>query len=86
MTKNSKPDFLTDPARASNRAANRIAALGEDLGQLDTLPDGEMVWREDRDLVVLTLDGWLVWVYRGKAAAYGCRLRATPELVAQLRG
>lgn len=86
MTKTSKSAFLTDPGRASYRAANRIAALGEDLGHLDALPECEVIWREDRDLVVLTLDGRLMWLYRGKAAAYERRLRATPELLAQFRG
>ena len=76
------PDFLTAPSGA----AQRIAAFGEDMGQLARLPEGEIIWREEDDTVTLTQDGWLVWVNGGKAASYGRRQRATPDLVAELRG
>lgn len=74
-----------DPIPAAFRAAHIIAARGEDVGDLDGLPRGEVVWREDGDTVTLTLDGWLVWV-SGGAATFGRRVRATPALLAELSG
>ncbi len=71
---------------AAFRAAQRVAALGEDLGALAVIPDGETVWREGRDTVRHTPDGWLLYLNGGKAAVYGRRVRATPELLAMLRG
>lgn len=79
-------DFLTDPARAPFRAAQRVAALGEDLGRLDAMPEGEVIWREHGDEVVLTPDGWLVYLSVGQRSIYGRRLRATSDLVAAIRG
>lgn len=81
-----RPDYLTDPARAPFRAAQRVAALGEDMGRLEARPEGEVIWREAGDEVRLTLDGWLVYLNGGKAGTYGRRLRATAELVRVIRG
>lgn len=53
--------------------------------QLEEPPEGEVLWREDRDTVRLTSDGWLVYLSGGKAGLYASRLRATPELVATMR-
>jgi hypothetical protein len=74
------------PGAAIGAGANRVAALGEDLGQIDRAPEGEVIWSEDGYTVTLTPDGWLVWVNRGKAALYGRRVRATAEWVGELRG
>ena len=73
------------PVPAAFRAAHIIAAVGDDVGELDGLPEGEVVWQEDGDTVTLTPDGWLVWV-SGGAATFGRRVRATPALLAELRG
>ncbi len=74
-----------DPVPAAFRAAHVIAANGDDVGELDGLPEGEIVWQEDGDTVTLTPDGWLVWV-SGGAATFGRQVWATPALLAELRG
>ncbi len=81
-----RPDVLTDHARAPFRAAQRVAALGEGWDRLDAPPEGEVIWRDDGDTVRLTPDGWLVYLNGGKGVLYAKRLRATPELVAAMRG
>ncbi len=81
-----KPDVLSDPARASKRAAQRVAALGEGWARRVSPPEGEVIWRESGDQVRLTPDGWLVNLNGGKAGLYASRLRATDELVAELQG
>ena len=81
-----KPDFLTDPARAPWRAAQRVAALGDGWTQLEASPEGEVIWREDGDTVRLTPDGWLVYLNAGEGGFYAKRLRATTELIAAMRG
>ena len=84
-----KSDYLTDPARAPWRAGQRVAALEDGWTQIDAPPEGEALWREDGkggDSVRLTPDGWLVYVGHGQGGFYTARLRATPELVAAMRG
>jgi len=81
-----KLDHLTDLARAPFRAAQRVAALSEGWEQIDAAPEGAVIWREDRDTVCLTPDRWLVYLSGGKAGLYAMRVRATPELVAAMRG
>ena len=63
-----------------------MAALGEGWVRVEAPPEGELIWREDGDQVRLTPDGWLVYLNGGKVGLYGSRLRATPELVAAMRG
>ena len=74
-----------DPIPAAYRAAHIIATHGEDVGEFEGPPEGEVVWQEDGDTVTFTPDGWLVWV-SGGAATFGRRVRATPALLAELRG
>lgn len=81
-----RPNFLTDPARAPWRAAQSIAASGKGWEQRPAAPEGEVVWREDGDAVVLTPDGWLVFVGHGTGCVYCKQVRATDELEAALRG
>ena len=75
-----------DPMPAAFRAAHIIAAHGKDVGELDGSPKGEVVWQEDGDTVTFTPDGWLIWVGGEAAASYRRRMRATPALLAELRG
>lgn len=63
-----------------------MAALGEGWVRLEAPPEGEVIWSEDGDTVRLTPDGWLVYLNGGKCGIYAKRLRATPELVAELPG
>ena len=63
-----------------------MAALGEGWVQVEAPPEGEVIWSEAVDRVRLTPDGWLVYVNDGKAGLYTSQLRATPELVAMIRG
>jgi hypothetical protein len=78
-----KPDRLSDPVY---KAAQRIVALGEGWTHLTAPPEGKVLWREDGDEVRLTPDGWLVYLNGGKAGLYAKGLRATPDLVATMRG
>lgn len=79
-------NYLTDPARAAFRAAQRGAAYGEGWHLVDAPTEGEVIWRESGDTVRLTPDGWLVYLNDGKGGFYTKRLRATPELVGMMRG
>lgn len=83
MASTSRPNRLSDP---SFIAAQHVAACGDRWSHVDAPPEGEVLWREDGDQVVLMLDGWLVYVGPAYTGFYTKRLRATPELVAAMRG
>ena len=84
-----KSTYLTDPARAPFRAAQRIAiAVGTAWVAVDARPEGKVVWREDQDCVILTPERRLVYVNGGGVHSYA-RLpgvEATEVRLRELRG
>ena len=87
----SRADDLTDPARASFRAAQQIVVqVGPPWQTVASLPKGEVLWQDAvgrlRDEVILTSDGGLVYVNAGDKVMHVRRMRAMPELVAAIRG
>lgn len=84
-----RPDYLTDPARARFRAAQGVAVCADsEWVQGTVMPEGEELWHEDGDRVILTPEKRLVYVNGGGKSLYARLpgLPATRELVRALRG
>jgi hypothetical protein len=82
-------DFLTHPARVPFRAAQGIAvAVGTAWVAVDARPEGQVVWHEDQDCVILTPERRLVHVNGGGVHSYARLpgMEATDALLRELQG
>lgn len=78
----SSADFLTP--RKGRAGLQRCAEQGPKVTACS--PEGEVLWRGNGDPVWLTPGVWLVYLVHGKGCHYASQPRATPELVAAMRG
>lgn len=91
--------------RHAQLQALKAVERSEDRPTVETTPEGEVLWRNDRSAItgyrewcVLTADGWLwhliydgsdgaAWgVYNAGHNTRGARMKATPELIAAIKG